>query len=189
MVCKQRQSFIFALTDCHPFSLGPCFNLEEGRTLLKGRSMWRERHLTAKVHATYPWLFPQSFFTFHWLWLISHSVQFSRSVMSDSLRPHESQHARPIWLLHKAGTEVFPNWRWWNQSPWSDLRSMTADRRGHMWKLGWCDRQRLLQFTSTEDTRGPVGTRHPQGPSSPYVCTWAQLSFTLIACFLFYDLN
>ena len=23
------------------------------------------------------------------------SVQFSRSVMSDSLRPHESQHARP----------------------------------------------------------------------------------------------
>ena len=25
----------------------------------------------------------------------SHSVQFSRSVMSDSLRPHESQHARP----------------------------------------------------------------------------------------------
>ena len=24
-----------------------------------------------------------------------HSVQFSRSVMSDSLRPHESQHARP----------------------------------------------------------------------------------------------
>ena len=27
--------------------------------------------------------------------LIRHSVQFSRSVMSDSLRPHESQHARP----------------------------------------------------------------------------------------------
>ena len=26
---------------------------------------------------------------------ITHSVQFSRSVMSDSLRPHESQHARP----------------------------------------------------------------------------------------------
>ena len=25
----------------------------------------------------------------------SHSVQFSHSVMSDSLRPHESQHARP----------------------------------------------------------------------------------------------
>ena len=27
--------------------------------------------------------------------MFSHSVQFSRSVVSDSLRPHESQHARP----------------------------------------------------------------------------------------------
>ena len=27
--------------------------------------------------------------------IINHSVQFSRSVVSDSLRPHESQHARP----------------------------------------------------------------------------------------------
>ena len=27
---------------------------------------------------------------------LSHSVQFSRSVMSDSLRPHESQHTRPL---------------------------------------------------------------------------------------------
>ena len=27
---------------------------------------------------------------------ISQSVQFSRSVVSDSLRPHESQHARPV---------------------------------------------------------------------------------------------
>ena len=29
------------------------------------------------------------------LLVIAHSVQFSHSVMSDSLRPHESQHARP----------------------------------------------------------------------------------------------
>ena len=28
---------------------------------------------------------------------IIETVQFSRSVMSDSLRPHESQHARPPW--------------------------------------------------------------------------------------------
>ena len=28
-------------------------------------------------------------------WLIISSVQFSRSVVSDSLRPHESQHTRP----------------------------------------------------------------------------------------------
>ena len=27
--------------------------------------------------------------------VIGYSVQFSRSVVSDSLRPHESQHARP----------------------------------------------------------------------------------------------
>ena len=32
--------------------------------------------------------------TTSFLWLM-HSVQFSRSVVSDSLRPHESQHARP----------------------------------------------------------------------------------------------
>ena len=29
------------------------------------------------------------------LYVYLHSVQFSRSVMSDSLRPHEWQHARP----------------------------------------------------------------------------------------------
>ena len=30
-----------------------------------------------------------------WMEKVAHSVQFSRSVMSDSLRPHELQHARP----------------------------------------------------------------------------------------------
>ena len=30
-----------------------------------------------------------------WRWLTKYSVQFSPSVMSDSLRPHESQNARP----------------------------------------------------------------------------------------------
>ena len=33
-------------------------------------------------------------FKFNSVWL-EHSVQFSHSVMSDSLRPHESQHTRP----------------------------------------------------------------------------------------------
>ena len=34
---------------------------------------------------------------YHWDTLVSQSVsQFSRSVVSDSLRPHESQHARPL---------------------------------------------------------------------------------------------
>ena len=50
-----------------------------------------------------------------WLWLIhvhvqqkpAQSVQFSRSVMSDSLRPHESQHARPPCPSPTLG--VYPN--------------------------------------------------------------------------------
>ena len=43
-----------------------------------------------------------------------HSVQFSRSVVSDSLRPHESQHARPPCL--SPTPRVYPNscpLRWW----------------------------------------------------------------------------
>ena len=38
---------------------------------------------------------------------LSHSVQFSRSVMSNSLRPNESQHARPPCLSSNPG--VHPN--------------------------------------------------------------------------------
>ena len=37
-----------------------------------------------------------------------HSVQFSRSVMSDSLRPHESQHARPPCPLPTPGVHSDP---------------------------------------------------------------------------------
>ena len=37
----------------------------------------------------------------------NYSVQFSRSVVSDSLRPHESQHARPP--CPSPTTEVYPN--------------------------------------------------------------------------------
>ena len=38
------------------------------------------------------------------IWSVSHSsVQFSRSVMSDSLRPHESQHTRPPCLSPSPG--------------------------------------------------------------------------------------
>ena len=54
--------------------------------------------LVAEPHVGSFWIRDQ---TLHWqvdsLWL-SHqfsSVQFSRSVVSDSLRPHESQHTRP----------------------------------------------------------------------------------------------
>ena len=50
---------------------------------------------------TRTWKQPRCPLTDEWikkLWYIytmDYSVQFSRSVMSDSLRPHESQHARP----------------------------------------------------------------------------------------------
>ena len=39
--------------------------------------------------------------------LLPHSVQFSRSVLSDSLRPHESQHTRPPCPSPTPG--VYPN--------------------------------------------------------------------------------
>ena len=42
------------------------------------------------------------------------SVQFSRSVVSDSLQPHESQHARPPCPSPTPG--VYPDWR--PSSPW-----------------------------------------------------------------------
>ena len=42
------------------------------------------------------------------------SVQFSRSVMSDSLRPHESQHARPLCLSSTPGvhSDSRPSSQW-----------------------------------------------------------------------------
>ena len=56
--------------------------------LLNIISFWRLPHSSQMV-------FPPDFWTsFSWF-LQFNSVQFSRSVVSDSLRPHESQHARP----------------------------------------------------------------------------------------------
>ena len=57
-----------------------------------------------------------SFFTWHFFWKM-HScwlVQFSRSVMSDSLQPHESQHTRPP--CPSPTPRVYPNscpLSWW----------------------------------------------------------------------------
>ena len=44
------------------------------------------------------------------------SIQFSRSVTSDSLRPHESQHARPPWLSPTPGvySNSCPSSQWWH---------------------------------------------------------------------------
>ena len=49
-----------------------------------------------------------------WITCQFSSVQFSRSVVSDSLRPHESQHAGPPCPLQTPG--VYSNWcplSWW----------------------------------------------------------------------------
>ena len=66
--------------------------------------------------------------------LDSHSVQFSHSVMSDSLPPHEPQHARPTCPSPTPG--VYPNpcpWGWWchptilsSVVPFSHLQSFPA---------------------------------------------------------------
>ena len=59
-------------------SLHPCISLKLNQTRLHDRS----------VNSCITHLYAISVDS-------SHSVQFSRSVVSDSLRPHESQHARP----------------------------------------------------------------------------------------------
>ena len=49
-----------------------------------------------------------------WVIVIFSSVRFSRSVVYDSLRPHESQHARPP--CPSPTPRVYPNpcpWSWW----------------------------------------------------------------------------
>ena len=59
-------------------------------------------------------------FSLFWIWIISHylwmfsSVQFSHSVMSNSLRPHELQHARPPWPPPTPGvhSNSHPSNRW-----------------------------------------------------------------------------
>ena len=55
--------------------------------------------LSQKIYITLPWLLTvlRVFCLITMLWMIhsKSSVQFSHSIISDSLRPHEFQHARP----------------------------------------------------------------------------------------------
>ena len=72
---------------------------------------------TSKFNKDYPWVFGELFkfmlvlLTF--LQSVS-SVQFSCSVMSDSLRPHESQHSRPSCPSPTSGvySDSYP-FSWW----------------------------------------------------------------------------
>ena len=50
--------------------------------------------ITGKIIALTRWTFVGKVITLLWIYCLS-SVQFSHSVVSDSLRPHESQHTRP----------------------------------------------------------------------------------------------
>ena len=61
------------------------------------------------------------------------SVQFSCSVVSNSLRPHESQHARPPCPSPKnLSLPLFPLFphlfpmKWWDQMPWSSFSECWA---------------------------------------------------------------
>ena len=57
------------------------------------------------------------FVSFLWLHFLSFdSVQFSRSVMSNSLRPHKSQHARPPCPSPTPGvhSDSRPSSQWWH---------------------------------------------------------------------------
>ena len=53
-------------------------------------------------------------YTLNFTYVWGYSVQFSRSVVSDSLRPHESQHARPPCPSPPAGvySNSYPLSRW-----------------------------------------------------------------------------
>ena len=72
------------------------------------------KHKTQKVYFLVPrakWVLSVSWLYINWqcysrIWILS-SVQFSRSVVSDSLQPHESQHARPPCPSPTPG--VYPN--------------------------------------------------------------------------------
>ena len=53
------------------------------------------------------------------------SVQFSRSVVSDSLRPHESQHARPPCPSPTPGAYSIFNCNMWDLVPLSGIKPTT----------------------------------------------------------------
>ena len=56
------------------------------------------------------------YFFEHWIIILFSSVQFSRSVVSDSLQPHESQHSRPPCPSPTPGvhSDSRPSSQWWH---------------------------------------------------------------------------
>ena len=95
-----------AIQKSHPLSyLSSAFNLSQHQGFFQWISSSQQvsRVLEFQLqHQSFQWIFRTDFLN-NWLVWFPHlpfsSVQFSRSVMSDSLQPHELQHARPSKLL------------------------------------------------------------------------------------------
>ena len=83
-----------------PYVRAHCFlsRLKALMNILLEKKIWvnREFHQDNAHHFTTTWIPSLEWFlkSFQYLWYQT-SVQFSHSIMSDSLQPHESQHAGP----------------------------------------------------------------------------------------------
>ena len=70
-------------------------------------------NLLSRRHCKIQYMWKKIFLSYFYILYIS-SVQFSHSVVSDSLRPHESQHARTPYPSPSPGVypNLFPSSRW-----------------------------------------------------------------------------
>ena len=73
----------------------PCFLHDPTNVELSLGFSWQEYWSGLPFPSPVDHVLSELFIRTHPLWVALSSVQFSRSVMSDSLRPHQPQHARP----------------------------------------------------------------------------------------------
>ena len=71
-------------------------------------------------------IFQRSSFKSQWYFKLALFVQFSHSVVSDSLQPHEPQHARP--LCPSPTPAVYPNSCYWQSTP------VLLPGKSHRWR-------------------------------------------------------
>ena len=105
------------------------FPLEAVLPVCAGHSSRQRRAVPCLLNQEAWWAQPGRLFLFVLVFL--NSVPFSRSVASDSLRPHEPQHARPpcpsptpgvYWLINQLIFEVYLT----HSIVWRDLASLVA---------------------------------------------------------------